>query len=806
MRQAFPSVSAFLLSLLLALFPGAGGSAYAQHTTGELQFKVVDSLGNAIPGVNALVTGPSVLGTRGGVSDPLGYVNIPALQPGRITVRVSHSAFQGVVFESVPIRLGKTTSLGEVVLRDRMHELAELVISSGRAVLIDPRITHSGASLRATEIEGLPVERNYRSIAALLPQANTSYFGDEVNVAGATGAENKYFVDGVDVTDSFLGFTGTNLPYNFVNEIEVREGGYEAEYSSALGGIINVITPSGGNEYHGSVSGFFTSNRFTAHKQAGLLDRTQGGFSNYDAGFGIGGPLIRDELWFYGAYNPKIEQSDVPVPDFGTALDRSITHSFAGKLTWRASQRVQIVLMTTGDPTEWHAVGEGISPAGLANPDPFFSDQKHGGINMSVRGTYASENGFLLEASVSRTTQKGVWQGATDRGRNEVLFIDAETGIWSGGLGFFVDRFISSNTYSVSGTFTTGPHIFKGGIQYKAAGVNENDGGKRYIRYSDTSYELQQDRAFMNVGDRIPSLYIQDSWRIAEGLRLNLGLRWDAQLIIASDGTMAQKFTGEYQPRVGITVLPDESQKLYASFGRFYQELSSVIAENYTNQRYSIDVFYNHDPRIDPTNPARSFIDSATIRPAVEGLRGIFFDEFNLGYERALGGNLKIGIQGVYRTLREAVQDMYLSSSGTYVLGNPGSGVLSEFPKARRDYTALVLSLQGHVGDRGNVLASYVLSRNYGNYPGFFDAYSGYVNPIGNGTFDFNNDSRIMMGLLPNDRTHVFKCAGSYRLGSGLTAGASFLWQSGTPLTEYAWGGVILSPRGTAGRTQPSGI
>ena len=785
--------------LLLCFFLLANDASLAQRVTGDLQLRVADSLGQPLSGVNVLVTGPNVLGVRGGVSDHLGYFNILGLPPGNVSVRVSHAAYQPVVYEDVLIQLGKTTDLGEVRMRQHIHDLPELVISGERPG-IDPQSTTYGSNLRSADFEKLPVERNYRSIVSLLPQANLSYFGDEANVAGATGMENKYFVDGVDVTESFLGYTGTNLPYNFVSEIEVREGGYEAEYPSALGGIVNVITPSGGNEFHGSASGFYTSNRFTASRRVGLYDPTQGGFSNYDVGLGVGGPLIRDEVWFYAAYNPKMEQRDVAVPSFGTSVDRYLIHSFAGKLTWSPSPQLKLMLMTTGDPTEWHAVGEGMVVKGLENPDPYFSDQEHGGVNFSLRGTYTSENGFLLDASVSRTTEKGVWQGATERGRNEILFRNEETSVWSGGFGFFVDRFIYSNTYNMNATLIAGSHILKGGFQYRVCGVDENDGGKRIIRYNETLYKIEQDRALMTVGDRIPSLYVQDTWRITEGLRLHLGVRWDSQYIIGSDGSVGQKFTGEFQPRAGINFLPDESQKIFASFGRYYQELSSVIAESYTDQRYGTSVWYTHDPRLDPSGGDTTF-NVTPVRQEVTGLTGQYFDEFRLGYERFFGENLKIGVQGIYRTLREAVGEAFLWPEGQFVFGNPGRGALSRFPKAQRDYTALVFTVQGQVSDNCSVLASYVLSRNYGNYPGLYDPYNHLVSPNGFVPFGYSVDPKIPTGLLPNDRTHVFKCSASYRFGFGLTTGTSFSWQTGTPLNEMAGAWKFLRPRGTAGRT-----
>ncbi|MEO8398940.1 MAG: hypothetical protein ABI550_03895, partial [Ignavibacteriaceae bacterium] len=600
----------------------------------------------------------------------------------------------------------------------------------------------------------------------------------------------------------FLGWSGTNLPYNFIKEIEVREGGYEAEYPSSLGGIINVVTPSGSNEFHGSVSGFFTSNRLTANRKIGLLDRTQGGFSNYDYGFGIGGPLVYDRLWFYAAYNPKVEQSDVAVPDFGTAVDRNITHSFAGKLTWKASQKLNIIMMTTGDPSEWHAIGEGITPSGLENPDPYFSDQKHGGVNLSIHGSFTPTERLLFETSVSRSTSKGVWEGATDRGRNEILFEDEETGIWSGGLGFRVNRFIYSNVLNIGATVIVGSHTFKGGFQFKSTGVDEDAQGKRIIRHDDTTYELQQDWALSTLGDRIPSIYFQDNWRIFNTLRLNIGLRWDNQYIITSAGKVGQKFSNEFQPRIGIIFLPgnEESQKLYISYGRYYQELSTALSENYTDQRYSYSVFYNHDPRLDPSGGVTQYSQSSA-QSEIQGLKGQYYDEINLGYQKLLSENLKISITGVYRTLGEAVEEVYLFAENRNTLGNPGSGELSYLPKAQRDYKALVLAIQGHGGDHFNFISSYTLSRNYGNYPGLYDSYNHWISPNSNVVFGYLNDNKLATGLLPNDRTHVFKFSGSYRFDFGLNAGIIFTAQSGTPLTEMAYGAFFLTQRGTSGRT-----
>jgi hypothetical protein len=142
-----------------------------------------------------------------------------------------------------------------------------------------------------------------------------------------------------------------------------------------------------------------------------------------------------------------------------------------------------------------------------------------------------------------------------------------------------------------------------------------------------------------------------------------------------------------------------------------------------------------------------------------------------------------------------------------YVWGNPGYGELSDFPKMKREYTALELTYRQHGGERYSLLASYILSKTSGNYTGIFDLTSrggGWPNAMP--AFDLLESLENSDGLLPNDRTHSLKLCGSWLVGYGLTVGGTALWQSGTPLNGF---GVAVStpvysafvvPRGEAGR------
>jgi hypothetical protein len=480
-------IAATLVSLLLVVLTAFNGRAHAQLVTGDLQFSVVDSLGDPVPGVNAVVTGHNVQGVRGGVTNGLGFCTILALALGKVAVRLSHSAYQPIVFENVLIQLGKTTSLGKIRLMQRTVDMPELVVS-GRQQSIDPTTTTYGSNLRQSDFETLPIERNYRSISTLLPLANQSYLGDDISFAGATGLENKYLIDGVDVTETYKGYTGTDLPYNFIKEISMIAGGYEAEYRSALGGILNVVTYSGGNEFSGEAFGFFTSNGLRGSQRQGPLDIGSGRFDDYDFGFRLGGPIIRDQLWFLGSYNPKVESREVPIPDFGTYTDRSVTHIFAGKLTWKASEKVNLNFNVFGDPSEEDLVALGGVPTALGNPDPMLQKGIGGGINLALQGSFAPDDKFLLEWSLARTNRDLDFEAATVRGRDDILFVNYTTDSLSGCTDGPTHLHSFGTTIGVTGTWISGSHTVKSGIAFKDIGTDRGRIQHYLLRFSDASY------------------------------------------------------------------------------------------------------------------------------------------------------------------------------------------------------------------------------------------------------------------------------------------------------------------------------
>jgi hypothetical protein len=785
--------------------------AAAQDVSGALTGRFTTESGAPLPQVEVEIAGPGLLRPRITSSDQRGTVHLLSLPAGMYALRVRHIGYRPVRIEAVQIRLGRTTSLGDVSLAEQPVELEEVVVSA-RGALVDPTTTTVGATLGAETYDVLPVERDARVLATLLPQANGSYLGDEVNFAGSTGFENHYFIDGTDVTDPFRARTGTVLPYNFVKEVEVRTGGYEAEYRSSLGGIVNVVTYSGGDAFEGQVFGFLTANQFAGDARQGVAEPQKGDFTRYDLGVRVGGPIRRGQAWFVAAYSPAVVHEDVSLPGVGFSSDRSTSHSFATKLTWQAGSRTDLALTVLGDPTSRDGVGATLFnyavATGFANPDPSLGDLASGGVTASLRARHFAGDHLVLESSLSRLSREEEYRPRPS-GITGELVIDRPTGVWSGGYPERVDYHSVRLAANAGATLQLGRHTLKGGAEYVdnrldqdlQAGALFLNGDGTFLRF------VQVGRG--TVHHRMPSFYAQDSWQVHDRVRLNAGLRWDGQYLIGSDGHIAQEIQGEFQPRIGIiySAGSGRAQKLFGSYGRFSQELSTYVSSfHYTDPSYSVFTAYSQDPRVTPT-PGQPFVLEPS-RKSIPGLRGQAYDEWTLGYERQVGSAMKVGIRGIIRNLHQAIEDAFdTTAGGRLTLGNPGRRELAGFPRARRRYQALELSLEYAAGRRLRALASYVLSRNYGNYGGLFTAEFGTGLPNAYLPFDVPDILANSTGLLPNDRPQVLKFAGSYAVAGRLTAGTIFLWETGTPLNEF--GSTIygypyasfLQKRGTAGRT-----
>ena len=264
-------ISALLLAFVLALT----GLAAAQETTGTISGRLTDAQGLAVPGATITVTGPQ--GAKTVVSEGDGRFSVPFLTPGVYTLRAELTGFKAVQRPDVTVRLGQTVNLD---LKMDIGGLTETVEVTGSATTIDTSTTTIGATLETDSLRDIPVGRTFAQTLYLSPGVSSSGTLGQVNpsISGGTGLENQYVVDGANVTNTgygglgsysiTFGSLGNATPYDFIKEIQVKTGGYEAEFGQATGGVVNVITKSGSNAFRGSVFGYSQP------------DKLQGGYSS----------------------------------------------------------------------------------------------------------------------------------------------------------------------------------------------------------------------------------------------------------------------------------------------------------------------------------------------------------------------------------------------------------------------------------------------------------------------------------------------------------------------------------------------
>lgn len=259
MRIPLRILSIFLLALAL----GTVRPVQAQETTGSLRGRVVDTQGLAVPGAAVTVVGPQ--GTKSATTDSEGRFSVPFLTPGSYSARVELQGFKSVERKDVAVGLGQVVDLS---LQMEVGGLTETVSVTAVIAGIDTSSTTIGATLNTDDLRQIPVGRTFAQTLYLSAGVSSSGTLGAANpsISGSSGLENQYVVDGTNVTNTgygglgsysiIFGSLGNATPYDFIQEIQVKTGGYGAEFGQATGGVVNVVTKSGSNGFRGSAFGY----------------------------------------------------------------------------------------------------------------------------------------------------------------------------------------------------------------------------------------------------------------------------------------------------------------------------------------------------------------------------------------------------------------------------------------------------------------------------------------------------------------------------------------------------------------------
>jgi outer membrane receptor protein involved in Fe transport len=401
MKKAFMFVLALSLALLAA-------NALAQTTTtGSIEGLITDPNGAIVKGATVTATSPNLITPQTATTGDNGRYQILNLPPGMYKVTVDAGGFAKYTSNDFSVNLGRTSTADATLQLGTSTNVVNVV--GGAAVDVAQNTT--GNNVSTEQFSNFPTQRTVQGLYTIAPTVTRSGLRDatgrdrDPSVGGSSGPENNYILDGVNTTDPAMGGSGANLPFEFVQEVEIKTGAFGAEYGKATGGIFNVITKSGGNEFHGDLYGYGTTKGLVrAVKNFPFTGSAANGFSEADIGGDIGGPVKKDKIWFFGAFNPQRRRNFYLTQTFFNSVNNKVTIPFyAGKITWALNSKNTLTGSTFGDFTKVQGF---LATAALNNVSGFGNDinaytgtQETGGHNYTGRLNSTIRTNFIAEIS-----------------------------------------------------------------------------------------------------------------------------------------------------------------------------------------------------------------------------------------------------------------------------------------------------------------------------------------------------------------------------------------------------------------------
>jgi len=383
-----------ILLTFAILLPVAMVAQDQSAVTGSLNGTVTDPTGAAIPDATVTITGPQ--GTTTTRTDSVGRFTAANLNPGFYDVKASKTGFSTTVARHNEVTVSVASTLS---LKMGVGSEATTVEVTAAAVALDTQNTAITSNLTDTFYNSVPMQRNVSAIFYAAPgvaggQVNTTPNqtgpgAANPSIGGSSGLENLYVVDGVTITDQafgsigtynrFHGSLGTGINLAFLKEVDVKTTAFEPQYGKALGGIVQMVTNSGGTHFHGAVAAYFQP----AGLWAGRYQWQQFRWTNttpyntlsqpaYDAAIEFGGyiPPLKEKLFFFGAFNPSINRAIIAAdpggPGASAAPPQSLalgaissntqTLSYAAKITYKITDLTTLELTAFGDPSKHNVV------------------------------------------------------------------------------------------------------------------------------------------------------------------------------------------------------------------------------------------------------------------------------------------------------------------------------------------------------------------------------------------------------------------------------------------------------------------
>jgi hypothetical protein len=835
----------------------ASGSA---QTTGAIQGQVNDNDGKALPGVTVTLSGEPIQGgERSAVTDDRGGFKFGALPVGRYTLSATLAGFKSQKVENVRVTIDGTSSMTFAM---QTESFAGEIAVTGEAPLVDTVSTSVSTNYDAEFVKSLPTRNNFYDIISVSPAVSAPNEGNGLFAAyGGNVTSQQWNIDGLNLASPEGGWLGWNINPDLVAETSIKGFGAGAEYGSTMGNVYNLVTKSGTNQFHGSAAAYMQFNSLvdpninldTSNLPDYRLWDPAGEYTiddYYDVRLTLGGPIVRDHLWFFAGY--QTDDVNLVGPTGVAGLDGSGTTEdrYDLKLTWQIATGNRI-------DVRGHKGKTNIVPA----PDMYTALSAVVTYDIDIDMLTADYNGILSENTLLNL-RAGTWsknQDMASRTGSEEEWLQDNTysgpPLNLGGIFWFSGRKeeytqVDAVVSHFADEFIAGNHQLKFGVQYnegsgarnaaKSSFVWKQPPSAAYWWYDYWAFRFIIDPPIVYGADTTTfGVFAEDSWQITDSLTIDLGVRWDDQkgeippfpLLDENGDPTGETLPGadmihwqNWAPRLGFAWDPGgQGRTVLRGFAGLYYDGPVSSAWYYPPPgRGPAQVYFLY--------PWQFLVSSVDAPPPDELLdpdvKNPYTWQYGLSFDQQIGSNYAVGAQFVLKNTRDIIgwqieDDGYCEPflwddpwtedvveqiqlcdtivNPTLRKGNaPGPGSLAPDASYYVDYQGAILTFRKRYTNGWDLMASYTYSKTEGINPLPHDNGS-----LGQGLPTFSADSGSDPNdwynadhLLNGDRTHMFRIQSNVDVGWDVRLSGVLNLQSGRPYLRLAQ--VVAPYTGTA--------
>ena len=620
-------LAAVLLAAVMTVGVASVALAQTDVTTARISGTVRDPDGAAIPGATIEVKSRETGRVVQTVSDARGFYRVIDLVIGGYDVSCKLSGFRTATRSAIRLNLGAALTVDFTL---QLEGKAEAITVTSQVPMVEVASTSASTTIQTEQIQQLPsFGRNFSNLVLMMPETTTQNERGYMSISGERGINTSIVVDGVDDNNPFFGGAlgqaegraPLQISQESIKEFQVITNGASVELGHTGGGVVNVITKSGTNVFKGSVFYYQQPHPLVANRADGSKLANQ---SKKQYGFSLGGPIIKDKLFFFVAYDQQKQSTNFPI--LASAYDPAVAAKYPyfksgtnfnqtqdgrvlfGRVDYQVTNAQRMTARTnyadyTGD--------NGTSSAS-------YNATGHNGIErMLLRSTVASYSGTFANNWLEDGNLQWALEDTPRIAKNNQY---PEIQVYSGGADFggvsylpIAPTQVQRKTLEDSVSYLYKDHVFKGGIEYNDTSVNQIFKGNWrgvYIFPNQAAFLAGQWTQFRQFGglngltadqagqvhfsQKELALFLQDQWYISSSMTASLGVRWEnlnnpnAPIlnpdVINADGSRSLNghipdSKNQWSPRFGLTWSPGEKATTVfrLSVGRFWARTPGLL-------------------------------------------------------------------------------------------------------------------------------------------------------------------------------------------------------------------------------------